>query len=90
MTPAVGGSPEASATPIHSGSATRKTTTDAKASRPNVALRPVPASAELIIWYFPLIRARVRAAGAPSMRIVLSSYDLPQKPVLTGTRPKNK
>ena len=37
MMPAVGGMPEASAMPMHSGSATRKTTIDARKSRPKVA-----------------------------------------------------
>ena len=37
MMPAVGGMPEASEMPMHSGSATRKTTIDARKSRPKVA-----------------------------------------------------
>ncbi len=36
MSPAVGGNPEASEMPMHSGSATRNTTIDARKSRPKV------------------------------------------------------
>ncbi len=40
MMPAVGGSPEAMAIPMHSGSATRKTTTEASRSLPKTDDEP--------------------------------------------------